>query len=184
LEDELDAEVMRHDREDREAESQTQILKGAAEQEEESEAEEDEELPRCLSGGDKRKVKRLHENLGHPSQPSFLRALRVARARAEVLKYVKEQFRCDICEAHVQPKAVKPSVLPRHFEAGKIIGVDVVFMPSSNPRVTIPVLNVVDWATCYQTLEPLEGRLSETIWRSFMRSWVRTFGSSGMRPGP
>lgn len=100
----------------------------------------------------------------------------MARARAEVLKYVKEQFRCDICEAHVQPKAVKPSVLPRHFEAGKIIGVDVVFMPSNNPRVTIPVLNVVDWATCYQTLEPLEGRLSETIWRSFMRSWVRTFG--------
>lgn len=39
MEDELDAEVMRHDREDREAESQTQILKGAAEQEEESEAE-------------------------------------------------------------------------------------------------------------------------------------------------
>jgi len=67
LEDELDAEVMRHDGEDREAESQTQILKGAAEQEEESEAEEDEELPRCLSGGDKRKVK----TLGTPVSPAF-----------------------------------------------------------------------------------------------------------------
>jgi hypothetical protein len=76
----------------------------------------------------------------------------------------------------VQPKAARPSTFPKHFEPGRIIGVDVVFMPSNDPRFIIPVLNVIDWATCYQTLEPLEGRLPETVWKAFMRSWVRAIG--------
>ena len=175
VEDALDEEVMRHDGEGLEDGEHPQVLRNAGGDGEEEESAE-EELPRGLTDSDKRKIRKLHNNLGHPSQQSFMRALKVARARQEVLKYVKESFRCDICEAHTQPKAARPSTLPKHFEPGKIIGIDVVFMPSNNPRVTIPVLNVIDWATCYQTLEPLEGRLSETIWKAFMRSWVRTFG--------
>eukprot|EP00435_Cladocopium_sp_Y103_P031408 s420_g7.t4 len=176
IEEALDREVMRHDGEGRASRAEgPQVLKGVMD-EDEDEDEDSEYLPRSLTEGDKRKIKKLHENLGHPSQAAFLRALRVARARPEVLKFVKEKFRCDICEAHAPPKAVKPSVIPRHFEAGKVIGVDVVFMPSHDPKFTIPVLNITDWATCYQSLEPLEGRLSETIFKAFMRSWVRVFG--------
>ena len=180
VEDALDEDVMRHDGEGAEEDS-PEVLRGSGEDEGASESEaEEQELPRGVTEGDKRKVRRLHNNLGHPSVQSFMRALRVARARPEVVKYVKEEFRCDICEAHQQPKAARPSILPRHFSPGKVIGIDVVFMPSHDPRLTIPVLNVIDWATCYQTLEPLEGRLSETIWKGFMRSWVRTFGMPEM----
>ena len=174
LEDALDQEVEREETEH--PAQEPEILRGEAEAEEEEEDEEDEPLPRGVSDADKRKIRKLHNNLGHPSKESFLRALRVARARPEVIKHVKERFRCEVCEAHTLPKAARPSMLPKHFEPGKIIGIDVVFMPSHNPRITIPVLNIIDWATCYQSLEPLEGRLSETIWKGFMRSWVRVFG--------
>lgn len=179
LEDALDQEVTRHDEE--QDDQSPEVLRGSGGDDEvESEEEVEEGLPRRVTESDKRKIRRLHNNLGHPSAQSFMRALRVARARPEVVKFVKEEFRYDICEAHVQPKAARPSILPRHFAPGKVIGVDVVFMPSNNPRHTIPVLNVTDWATCYQALEPLEGRLSETIWKGFMRSWVRTFGMPEM----
>ena len=132
---------------------------------------------RGVSASDKALVKKLHANLGHPKKQLFVRVLRMGRARAEVVKYVKEEFRCPICEAHPKPKAARPAIIPRHFEPGKVIGVDVVYMPSEIPRKNVPVLNVVNWATCYQTLEPLEeGTSSERVWKAFMRSWVRVFG--------
>lgn len=42
------------------------------------------------------------------------------------------------------------------------------------------MLNVVDWGTCYQVLEPLEDMTSETVWQAFIRSWMRTFGMPEM----
>ena len=177
LEDELDQEVENAGRSHQERQARA---RPEDEEEEEKSEDEDEEkgvLPRGVTAADKRKIKKLHQNLGHPSQPDFIRALRMARARSEVIRYVKEEFRCDLCDAHQKPKAARPSTIPKHFEAGKVVGVDVVFMPSHDPRKTIPVLNVVDWATCYQCLEPLQdGTSAEKVWTAFLRSWTRTFG--------
>ena len=60
-------------------------------------------VPRGVSEADKRKIKKLHANLGHPSTEDFVRALRMARAREEVWRYVKSEFQCDICESHQNP---------------------------------------------------------------------------------
>ena len=144
----------------------------------ESEEEHHEEsVPRGVSRQDKALIKKLHANLGHPSREDFARALRMSRAREEVWRYVKEEFRCDVCESKVLPKPARPSTVPRHFETCKTVGVDVVYMPSQDPNKNIPVLNVVDWASCYQTLEPLESTSSKAVWLAFQRSWCRTFGS-------
>ena len=134
LEDELDQEVENAGRDHQERQ-----VRARPEDEEEEEKSEDEDeekgvLPRGVTAADKRKIKKLHQNLGHPSQPDFIRALRMARARSEVIRHVKEEFRCDLCDAHQKPKAARPSTIPKHFEAGKVVGVDVVFMPSHDPR--------------------------------------------------
>ena len=70
------------------------MLKGKAE--DEASEEENEELTRRFTKSDKRKIRKFHSNLEHPNQPNFLRALRIARARQEVLKFVKEEFKCDM----------------------------------------------------------------------------------------
>ena len=134
-------------------------------------------VPRGVSRQDKALIRKLHVNLGHPSKEDFARALRMSRAREEVWRYVKEEFRCDVCESKILPKPARPSTVPRHFETGKTVGVDVVYMPSHDPNKNIPVLNVVDWASCYQTLEPLDNTSSKSVWLAFQRSWCRTFGS-------
>ena len=149
------------------------------EEEEESEQEGEEKaegMKRGVSEGDKRKIQRLHVNLGHPSRDDFVRALRMARAREEVWRYVKNEFKCDVCMAHQRPKSNRPATIPRHYTPGRTVGVDVVYFPGVAPNETLPVLNIVDWGSCYQMLEPLDKVAAEEVWNRFMKSWGRTFG--------
>ena len=96
------------------------------------EEEQDDEEPRTEDRGvsreDKRLIQRLHNNLGHPRREEFCRALRMARARSEVVNYVKKEFHCSQCEAQ-RPSAARPACLPRTFEASHTVGVDVVYFP-------------------------------------------------------
>ena len=62
------------------------------------EAEED-VIEGGMSREDKKLVQKLHNNLGHPGRYEFCRALRMARARPEVWRYVKNEFRCGICDS-------------------------------------------------------------------------------------
>lgn len=54
------------------------------------------------------------------------------------------------------------------------------FFPGINPKEQKPVLNVIDWGTCYQMLEPVPDMMSDSVWMAFLRSWVRTFGMPEM----
>lgn len=66
--------------------------------------------------------------------------------------------------------------MPKNYEPSKVVGVDAVFFPDVDPRNSRPVLNVTDWGTGYQVLEPLSNMTSEHVWRVFNQAWVRTFG--------
>ena len=66
--------------------------------------------------------------------------------------------------------------MPRTFEPCKTVGVDVVYFPAVDPNYNIAVLNVVDWGTGYQALEPLDRMSSDHVWRKFHQCWVRIFG--------
>ena len=101
----------------------------------------------------------------------------MARAKSSVWTYVKNEYRCDVCEAHPRPRSARPAALPRSFEPSKNVGVDVVYFPGVDVRTTKPVLNMVDWATGYQLLEPLNNMQSEHVWQTFLSVWVRVFGA-------
>ena len=121
-------------------------------------------------------LKKLHCNMGHPSNIEFSRALRMARARPEIWKYAKQKLVCKTCESTPRPKSARPAQLPKNFEACRAVGVDVVFMPAMNVRENVPVLNMVDLATSYQMLEPLQNMHASHVWEKFMSTWCRTFG--------
>ena len=100
----------------------------------------------------------------------------MARARHEVVRYAKRECTCDLCKEHQQPKPARPTSIPRAYEANQVIGVDIVYMPWTAPNQQVPVLNTVDWATCCQVLEPVQGLTAEKAWTAFMRGWARVFG--------
>lgn len=170
LEEELDDEY------EREEASGMPEVSSLHKDEEEQDGEEPRPEDRGVSREDKRLIQRLHNNLGHPRREEFCRALRMARARSEVVNYVKKEFHCPQCEGAQRPSAARPACLPRTFEASHTVGVDVVYFPGPNPRENLPVLNITDWGTGYQSLEPLDNMQSEHVWMKFFRSWVRTFG--------
>ena len=143
---------------------------------EEVEEPEEPEDHRGVSREDKRLVQKLHSNLGHPSRLDFCRILRMARARAAIWKYVRDEFKCDVCESSVRPKSSRPAAVPRTFQPCQTVGVDVVYFPGVDPNHNIAVLNVVDWATGYQSLEPLDRMSSDHVWMKFYQCWVRIFG--------
>ena len=45
-----------------------------------------------LTSSQKKVIQNIHNNCGHPSKEEFLRALRLSRARPEVLDYVRREF--------------------------------------------------------------------------------------------
>ena len=168
---------------DRQSQAANFVGDDEVEAEEESEKEEEEAedarsspVPLGVSQTDKQKIRQLHQNLGHPSRADFVRALRMARCREEVWKWVQSEFRCEVCESHVQPKSRRPATIPRHYELNKTVGVDVVYFPGHEVGRSVPVLNIVDWGSCYQCLEPLRNTTSQHVWRKFMQSWGRVFG--------
>lgn len=139
-------------------------------------AAEDVEDGSNITESDKRLLQKLHSNLGHPGNAEFSRALRMARARGAVWRYVKSgRFQCPTCARNPRQKSARPAMLPRTFQACATVGVDVVYFPDVDVQRSRPVLNMVDWGTGYQMLEALDNTTSEHIWERFFASWVRTF---------
>ena len=125
---------------------------------------------------EKRLVKKLHENMGHPRPLDMARSLRLAHAKPHIIKYVAKKFSCATCEAKPRPKPARPAILPKSYEPGKVVGVDVVFLPGLDPRQSFPALSMVDWGTNYQMVERLRSTEADHTWRTFMRTWARVFG--------
>ena len=77
-----------------------------------------------LTSSQKKVTQNIHDNCGHPSKEEFLRALRLSRARPEVLDYVRREFECPACAAKGHPpKPGFPAALPRTFRFNETLGV-------------------------------------------------------------
>ncbi|CAE7573255.1 RE1 [Symbiodinium sp. CCMP2592] len=85
---------------------------------------------------EKRLLKKLHENMGHPA----------------------------------------PRELAKMYEPGRVVGVDVIFLSGLDRRQSFPALNIVDWGTGYSMVERLKNTEATHAWRTFQRTWARTFG--------
>ena len=96
------------------------------------------------------------------------RSLRLANAKPHIIRYVARDFRSS--------KPARPAVLPKIYEPGRVVGVDVIFLSALNRRETFPALNITDWGTSYQVVERLTSTEATHTWRTFMRVWCRTFG--------
>ena len=122
-------------------------------------------------------IRKMHVNLGHASTDDLHRILRHHGASSEVLELVKA-FKCDVCEAHKAPKAVKDSAPPRDLAPLRYIGLDVKWLPTWKKDYKIKALNIVCRASGLQQVYPFrenEQECSELIARLY-RHWTRSFG--------
>ena len=119
----------------------------------------------------KRELYRIHRNLGHPDQQSFCRALKHAGVKEHIIRWVKKQFVCPICESRKKPASHPPSHLSRAVEFNHVVGVEMMFY---NKKVLV---NMLDWGTNYQIVEQVPDKTSEEVTQVFMNSWVAHYGN-------
>ena len=78
-----------------------------------------------LTSSQRKVIQNIHNNRGHPSKEEFLRALRLSRARPEVLHCVRREFECPACAAKGHPPKPRfPAALPRTFRFNETLGLD------------------------------------------------------------
>ena len=65
-----------------------------------------------------------HRNPGHPSLPVFVRALRHAGVKPEVVEWCKKKFSCPICQRKPKVQSQRPGRLQRAMSFNKVVGVD------------------------------------------------------------
>ena len=128
-------------------------------------------------------VKKLHNNCGHPPVDRFLRTLKAAGALPHVLRYVRDQFHCQDCEARRGPVPRRKAQCPRLFTFNRVVSIDTFYIRFQN--ASVPVLNMVCSGTNYQVVQRLDGNsdgtpTSATTWQAFLTTWVRFLGAPQM----
>ena len=130
-----------------------------------------------ITEDEKKAVMKLHKGVGHPQKAEFIRFMRAARVKNEVVRWAAREFRCDVCEAQAHPKAARLATIPRSYQPNKLIGVDLIFLPEVGGGSTFPAINILDWGSNYQMVERLEDKHPQTVWEAIQRLWFRIFGT-------
>lgn len=95
-----------------------------AEEEEDEEVEgppiEEQEDHGAVTEVEKKALMKVHKAVGHPQNQEFVRFLRAARVRGDLIRWVAQEFKRDVCQANQQPKVPWPTAL---------LGVDLFYIP-------------------------------------------------------
>ena len=118
----------------------------------------------------KRLLQRAHEGLGHPSVERFVRILRYANAKPNVIEEAKK-LKCSVCQRHQQVRPTRRSAPLKELEFNDCVGADVIYLPLPNGK-TRPSLNLIDWSSKFQLMIPTSSKKPESL-REAYRHWLR-----------
>lgn len=130
----------------------------------------------AVSPQDQAAVLKLHKGVGHPALPDFLRFMKAARIRGEVVRWASKHFKCETCEAKPRTKTVRPATIPKTYQPGKVLGVDLFYIPGVGGQQLVPVLSMLDWGSNYHMVELISNKEPSTVWNTLWGCWARTFG--------
>ena len=119
-------------------------------------------------------LRRVHVNLGHPSNEALTRHLAQAGASGPALHGAKH-LQCATCARTKPPHAPRPAKTfqPRMFNDR--LQADIIYVKNVAKDV-FTYLSLVDEATTYHVLEPLPDRSEDTVIKAFTRGWFRYLG--------
>ena len=141
--------------------------------------EEPEPPPAQITESQKRLVHQVHVNTGHPPKERFLRTMRAAGALPHVLRYIRDDYHCEACQAKRGPDHRRKAQCPRVHGFNRVLSMDVFYLKYRNESV--PVLNIVCHGTGFQMAQRIVGcgartPTSEATWKTFAASWIRFMG--------
>ena len=127
-------------------------------------------VPRWVQGV----LRRLHVNLGHPTNAMLVRQLAQVGASQQALIGAKG-LRCTVCK---QMRSIKPAP-PSRMSAGRSFNeqvvIDLIYIYDITGE-THTILSTVDDASHYHGLQRLENRSAENVISALIKGWFRFFG--------
>ena len=132
--------------------------------------------PEEITPSEKAAVMKLHRGVGHPALPDFIRFMKAARIRSEIVRWTSRKFRCETCEARPKTKAIRPATIPKTYQPNKVVGIDLIYIPAVGGQHLLPALSILDWGSNYQMVELLPNKEPSTVWNTMWSCWARTFG--------
>lgn len=124
----------------------------------------------------KASLRKLHANLGHPSNNHLVRILKHGGASDTAIKAARE-FSCDLCRANTKPKISLPAQVHRVSDFNTLVGLDIKYLPGWKVNQRVPALNIVDYASSFQLMVPLPAQeTSDVIRQVFQERWVSWAG--------
>ena len=120
-------------------------------------------------------ILRAHRNLGHPSAEKLATVLRQQGFRPEVVKAAAE-LKCSTCEATVEPKHARPSVLRDELDFNDRISIDG-FRWTNAQGKTFHVYHIIDWSTSFHVACIAPSRTTEDAIQSIISMWFQWAGA-------
>ena len=121
----------------------------------------------------RRQISKIHENMGHPSNRTLVRVLRLGGAKRRFI-LAAARHRCGACEAQKRPAGPIVSRSPTSFVFNDVVGLDLFFL-NTYEKHTLPAMNIVCWGTGLQRVIPLRDQSGETL-RNAYRNKLRSYG--------
>ena len=121
-----------------------------------------------------RALRRVHQNLGHPSNADLARHLRLAGAQEQAVKGAL-QLRCQTCLRHARPQISRPGRLVRTLDFGQEVGLDI-FNLYTVDKEKLVVMSILDLASGYHVVRKIYGKKSEHYAKLFLEAWASWAG--------
>lgn len=122
-------------------------------------------------------LRRLHQNLGHPSNRELVRHLRLAGADTEMVR-VAGTLQCSTCARCTKPQPHRVAKPPALLDFNDAVALDIIFIDTAQTQAHL-ALNMVDVASSYQVVMPLPKRKAETVAEAFYKHWASWAGIPG-----
>ena len=119
-------------------------------------------------------LRRLHVNLGHPTNATLVRQLAQVNASQQALIGAKA-LRCTVCKQMQNIKPSAPSRLPAGRSFNEQVAMDFIYIHDIAGE-THTILSIVDDASHYHVLQRMAGRTTEHVVSALVNGWFRFFG--------
>lgn len=121
-------------------------------------------------------IRKLHNNLGHPSSKELVRVLRHGQASDRAIALASKFVR-PACEAQKGPAVANPAQVQQVTVFNHKIGIDVKNLPGWQTNQKIAALNIVDYASNFQMMLPFFERETSTVLRNLLNDrWLSWAG--------
>ena len=122
-------------------------------------------------------LRRVHQNLGHPTNRELVRHLRIGGANAALIQGA-QQLRCRTCDRSTRARPHKVAKPVTALDFNEVVAIDIIWLEAADSEgAGIPALNMVDVASTYQVVYPVESTKSGDAAKAFVNGWVSWAGA-------